>query len=72
MTDRKGVGDVNTVSNSGRVGAIAVGRGAIAVQAGGNVQIDAAALDSQLIALEKLIEQHEDSVKLKGLMKEAI
>jgi len=72
MTNSKDIGDVNTVTNSGSIGAIAIGRGAVAVQAGGNVQIDTAALDAQLIALEKLIEQNEDSVKLKGMLKEAI
>ena len=72
MTDSKEIGGVNTVTNSGSIGAIAIGRGAVAVQAGGDVQIDAASLDAQLAALDRLIDQHEDSVKLKALLNEAI
>ena len=69
MAEEKG--DINTITNSGTIGAIAVGRGATAVQAGGNVSFNQA-LDAQFGVLEKLIEQHEASDELKVLLHEAI
>ena len=64
--------DINTITNSGTIGAIAVGRGATAIQAGGNTSVTTAALDAQYSALEHLIEQHQNATELKGLLKEAI
>lgn len=70
MADEKG--DINTITNSGNIGAIAVGRGATAIQAGGNASVTTAALDAQFVALEHLIEQHKDATELKLLLKEAV
>lgn len=70
MTDERG--DINTITNSGNIGAIAVGRGATAIQAGGNVSMTAAALDAQFSALKQLIEHHNDATELKVLLNEAI
>jgi hypothetical protein len=64
--------DINTITNSGTIGAIAVGRGATAVQASGNVSIATAALDAQFAALEQLVEQHQDAGELKCLLNNAI
>jgi hypothetical protein len=64
--------DINTITNSGSIGAIAVGRGATAIQAGGNFSVTTAALDAQFTALEHLIEQHQDAAELTALLKEAI
>lgn len=69
MADDKS--DITTITNSGTIGAIAVGRGATAVQAGGNVSL-APALDGQLAALAHLIEQHEAATELKALFEEAV
>jgi hypothetical protein len=70
MSDEKC--DINTITNSGNIGAIAVGRGATAIQASGNASVTTAALDAQFAALERLIEQHSDATELKLLLKEAI
>lgn len=70
MTDEKC--DINTITNSGNIGAIAVGRGASAVQASGQASVNTAALDAQFAALEHVIGQHNDSSELKSLLKEAI
>lgn len=62
---------ITTISNSGTMGAVAVGRGAIAIHTGGNVSVTSA-LDAQFIALEQLIEQHSSANELKALLKEAV
>lgn len=64
--------DINTITNSGTIGAIAVGRGATAIQTNGNVSVATAALDAQFAVLEQLVEQHQDAVKLKCLLNDAI
>ncbi|GAB7027413.1 hypothetical protein [Geotalea toluenoxydans] len=63
--------NITTITNSGTIGAIAVGTGAIAVEAGGSVSVTAA-LDAQFAALEKLVEQHQSAAGLKALVEEAI
>lgn len=70
MVDEKG--DINTITNSGTIGAIAVGRGATAINASGNAIVNTAALDAQFAALEQLVEQHQDASELKRLLKQAI
>ena len=70
MADEKG--DINTITNSGTIGAIAVGRGATAIHASDNAIVNTAALDAQFAALEQLIEQHQDASELKALLKQAI
>jgi hypothetical protein len=69
MSDEKN--DINTITNSGTIGAIAVGRGATAIQAGGNVSFSPA-LDGQFTALAHLIGQHESAAELKALFDEAV
>ncbi|MDD2542143.1 MAG: hypothetical protein PHH28_14015 [Desulfuromonadaceae bacterium] len=64
--------DINTITNSGTIGAIAVGRGATAINASGDVSIVTAALEGRFAALEQLIEQHQDAECLKCLLKDAI
>lgn len=64
--------DINTITNSGTIGAIAVGRGATAINTNGNVSIVTAALEGQFAALQQLIGQHQDAECLKSLLRDAI
>jgi len=70
MSDERN--DINTITNSGTIGAIAVGRGATAIQAGGNVSVATSALEAQFSVLEHLIDQHQEAAELKILLKDAI
>lgn len=70
MSDEKA--EINTITNSGTIGAIAVGLGATAIHASGNAIVNTAALDAQFGVLEQLIEKHQDSSELKALLKQAV
>jgi len=70
MADEKG--DINTITNSGAIGVIAVGRGATAINASDNAIVNSAAVDAQIAALAQLIEQHQGASELKALFKQAI
>jgi hypothetical protein len=68
-----GKGDEIKINNSGNVGALAVGRGATAIHATDNANVDVTAkLDEHYRALEQLIECHQESAELKILLKNAI
>lgn len=64
--------DINTITNSGTIGAIAIGRGATAFNTNGDVSIVNSALEGQFSALEQLIDQHQDAESLKCLLRDAI
>lgn len=68
----KGGGDINTVTNSGSVGAMAVGTNATAIQAGGDVFFNKEAFDTQVSVLKLLIKEHEHSDKLSGMLEKAL